>query len=785
MDIVLLTEVSKSCPDLASNHPLRASLPARGSLPDRLKTDMYGALSGYRCREADSLVGTPNTPPPSPGAISTEENLVLISITMSEPENGVLPRIRHKTIGVDFNCLDLIVSVESWMVVLDFLGIGSPGPEAPPPADQQPNRSRDQASLAVAEEQLPVHSEIDIEINSLTLVLTQPEREIARANVSNATMHLVRADGTSRISGSLGSMSLLDLTVHGRFYRERFLTSGRKALNFQYASYANSAALAQDAQLSLQMSAVHYVHTQRFVAELQAFFAHFSRLRAIMANLRAGGAFVDPSDKRSVRLLLELHAGAPVILLPVSSRSEEMILLDLGELSARNSFVPSAERSECLLDIMSLELVNMDVHAARKLSSSDAVRPDEDESYLSIGGFVVKKTGPSLLTEKCQLRLRVERNLDSYLSRFIPDLSVHGTLSTMDCALDPSQYMLIRGLLSYNIGENLDDLRALVRDTEEYAIPKADADGKVWTSTYVCLELVNVTLKLHPRHGLPALACFNFIKSRLILDALSDGSQDIDLVSTEILVTDTRFQDEPINRRSNVFTSILQPLRESTGSADHVQAEVHHRKRKGSSATTVLLHSMRLTAILDWWEAIRDFLVLNAPEPEPVQRVWAAPAPASPEADGTANFALPFELKLNITDSELVLVENTSIWDSNAVILKCTTVLNYKSKPQNGEKPMSCNLSHCELFSCILGLGRLSLFFFFVYFDMYLTSHPVFLAEYTKRRTKRQQKTRVTNTFVMPSRERRDASVAEWKEAGANIATKITLAKQRRKRPCR
>jgi hypothetical protein len=33
---------------------------------------------------------------------------------------------------------------------------------------------------------------------------------------------------------------------------------------------------------------------------------------------------------------------------------------------------------------------------------------------------------------------------------------------------------------------------------------------------------------------------------------------------------------------------------------------------------------------------------------------------------------VPFELKLNITDSEIVVVEDTSQWDTNAVILKVT-----------------------------------------------------------------------------------------------------------------
>ncbi len=30
----------------------------------------------------------------------------------------------------------------------------------------------------------------------------------------------------------------------------------------------------------------------------------------------------------------------------------------------------------------------------------------------------------------------------------------------------------------------------------------------------------------------------------------------------------------------------------------------------------------------------------------------------------------PFELKLNVTDTELVVVENAAAWDTNAVILK-------------------------------------------------------------------------------------------------------------------
>nr|XP_031830525.1 vacuolar protein sorting-associated protein 13D isoform X1 [Nomia melanderi] len=693
--------VSKSCPDFAFIQQFRSEF-GRGSLPDRLETDtLYGTIPAHWRRKPVSLADTPNTPPPSPGASTSEENLVLMSITITEPDPDQLRKdqFQQKTVTVDFNCLDLVISVESWMVVFDFFGFAGPSGTNPKVTMHQTSIDVDQLDKP---DSFPIRSETEIEVRSLTLVLIQAEREIAKANVSNANMHILKVNGKTMISGSLGSMSLLDLTPHGRFYRERFLSSGRKALNFQYSSYVDSEKRPYDAQLKLEMSAVHYVHTQRFVAELQAFFVHFSQLWTIMANLRAGiGAVID-SNKRSMRLSLELHAGAPVILLPVSSRSDELILLDLGELTAHNKFAMSELIDNCMLDITFLELVNMDVYAAKRIPCDDH---DENNDMLVVGGFLIKKLGSSLLTEMCHLKLRIERNLDTYISRDIPDLSIHGTLSTMDCALDPAQYMLIRGLLSYNIGETLDDLRQFMQDldqTVKYSMVSVDNREKIWKRSCITLELVNVTVKLHPNHNIAALACVNFIKSRLTLDSLSDGSQDIDLVSQEILITDTRFQNEPFSMQSNVFTSILQPLRNSNNE-NHVQAEVHHRRRKTNAATTILVHSMRLTAILDWWEAVRDFLMLNSSEPEPILSISQITAENNQENESNTATMIPLELKINIIDSELVIVEDTSVSDTNAVILKSTAVLSYRSVPQEGEKPLSCNLSHCELFSCIPG----------------------------------------------------------------------------------
>lgn len=36
----------------------------------------------------------------------------------------------------------------------------------------------------------------------------------------------------------------------------------------------------------------------------------------------------------------------------------------------------------------------------------------------------------------------------------VPDMSIHGQLSTLDCTLDRAQYRLIHGLLAFNLGED-------------------------------------------------------------------------------------------------------------------------------------------------------------------------------------------------------------------------------------------------------------------------------------------------------------------------------------------
>lgn len=711
--------LSNSCPNLvgiASSHHLMST-----SLPDNLQQNQ-NEFQQLMNRQNKHFKGAgllnlssncPGTPPPSPQPCSSslnEDNLVIYTSLMVDPRSPIFEnkyKSRRQRGSIDFNCLSLNVSVKSWFVLLNFFGFLS---------DEQQIRK---SSNPVMNPEIKSHegnSELDITVKSLTLVLVRPDYELAKANVSNARFIVSKVDECKNVEGSFGSISLCDLTGHGEIYREKFITSGNEALSFSYVRdqlppdvIGSKRSLKKDSNLKIKMSSVRYVHTKRFVMEIQNFFKDFQKLQMPVMRKKH---YLKPAQ-----MGLEIHAESPLILLPLSSRSEKLIIVNLGELSLKNEFRMSNDRETIsvrkdkygnieLLDVILLELLHIDLVTGYRSQINDGNRLDsysENDQCLDMGNYYVYKNGPSLLKDKCHLQIQIERNLDSWRSHNVPDISVHLKLSKLDIILDLAQYKLIRGFLSYNMGEEINDIYQSsdqINTCESNINLNQQQPNDVWNNLSITLYLQDVSVVLKQMDQTSkqfkkteSFACVNFIKSTLSVDSFSDASQDIDLVSQEILITDTRSVKSQHNEE-NVFKNILQPIT-AIGHSSIVQAEIHSRKRHDNTKFTILLNNMRVMAILDWLEFARDYIVQVEESPVAMKTYLLKNQKESADASVGS-----FELKLNITDSELVFVENTNQLETNAIILKSTTVLSYR--PNEVNKVMSINLNNLEVFSCVL-----------------------------------------------------------------------------------
>ncbi|CAB3252142.1 unnamed protein product [Arctia plantaginis] len=723
--------VSKSCPDFVTEYgddmssvsSLQHMKYCSCSLPSQL--NVAATQSATQRNKRDSKCGA--TPPCSPEPASrrtapaADDHLVWLSVHTRDPAHPHFAD-KHDKISkltkIDFNCLNLVVSIDSWVAVLDFFGIagddvpdGDNGHEPLPTTSSAPGPVRGS-------------SQTELWVRSLSVVLVTRRGEACRALVSRVRT-VARADAhthTRTVTGRLGALALTDLTPHAPLWRERLRTHADHALTFDYRrlSSAEAAVAGHETSLNIEMGPVTYVHTKRFVQELQAFARDFSLLRRVILQARlkvsvVGGGGGDEGDVRASRMKLRVRSEAPVIVLPVSGRARAALAAHLDQLHLDNCFKYAGDPGTVSTVVDPNSCVTWDMCAGKRpLLDVRTVRLDGVALWCARGGrgLRVRRAGPPLLHAPAQLELNIEYNMSD--SHNVADMTLQGSLSTLQCALDPAQYRLVRGVLAHNLGESVDDL--LPREAHPFPpiqaheqVPVLDSFYKkiykVWTTSSLKLDLHDVTVKLEPEHGVSSLACINFIKSRLHIETYSDFGQDIDLVSQEILVSDTRYAKEPANRRGNVFSHIVQPMPEQRHS---VQAEVHARMRRDSSAYTILVNNMRLMAILDWWEAANQFIMQPPPPPaDPDQAhleeaLCAVRIAASPQPPQTAQSEPSMELKLNVTDSQLVLVEDPSVWDTNAVILRSTTVITYRNA--NSHKPVSCELNELEVFSCVLGL---------------------------------------------------------------------------------
>ncbi|XP_059807841.1 intermembrane lipid transfer protein VPS13D [Hypanus sabinus] len=812
--------LSQSCPSISNvEYPeMPRSLPAHMEEAQNVFQFYQRPSSTQRKHKEDKDSECLQTPPPSPRLKSSkacctrtnfDDSLVHINIFLVDkkhPEFSTRYNKVNRNLDVDFNCLDVLITLQTWVMILDFFGIGSTATNhglKPPVEELQPQARPDETDVSSDAGQEPINTKLDLKVHSLSLVLNKKTNELAKANVSKLVAHLELIDRDFALQGSLGSLSLSDLTSHGELYRERFTTSGKEALVFNIYKYGRADPLLHrdcDMRVSFQMASVQYVHTQRFQAEVVAFVQHFTQLQDVLGRQRAAieGQAVRDKAQRGSRILLDIEAGAPVLLIPESSRSNQLIVANLGKLKVKNQFlfarspgtfslqnkdsensnpseeiyhekttVPcrpdkfssgassyskahlnkphnvseagakwktqegqreqpqivelkeSKEEHICLLDCIVVDLQDMDIFTAERHPRDRAGRPENCGSDLLFPSYIVRHVDGNLLKERCCLKLQVERNLDKEISHTVPDMAIHGSLSSVHCSLDLSKYKLIRGLIQNNLGEPIEEFMRPF-DLQDPSIHTV-LSGEVYTNISFLIDMMNVSLELLESKGKntssTSLARFDFKKSKLLYESFSNATKSVNLVSHSMMAYDTRSTGQAMNPnvKANVFRCILDASK-SGGNQASLQMELHYRSTRDASSFTVVLNNLSVFVIFDWLMLVRDFLqTSDSPKkPENVSPARERKVGSEVLVPKTVKYgvitkrsSVPMpnekylEVKINVTGTEFVVVEDMSCHDTNAVILKATTVLTYK--PRLVDRPFSGSLGGIEVFSCRLG----------------------------------------------------------------------------------
>ena len=713
----------------------------------------------------------PTTPPPSPFInkfyfskyeshsnlkevenIVNEDNQLVVSIKL------VLVDSRHKYfekqylsmnkfIKIKFSNLQLNVNPETWIFILDILGIGSKvySPPQPTPTKKLSSTTSAGSSSYKTPNFLQDHEEIEkisnttieFEVKNFAILLNKNQQPMVKLNIRNINLFIENKCQIMKIIGKLGFLSIDEVSIYKGLYKDRFLTSGNEALTFElYKHQTPDLKLARDYDISLKlrMSSVKYVHIQRFIVHLTNYFQQFNQLQDALGRMRASslGKYVEYTVQRGTRILLDVHADTPIIVIPHHFKSNDALVFNLGNVKIENKFLIAGSkgtlnyekieksgelegedektRSNCLLDVISVQFTDTDVYSATRhdvvIESKNQTTDDDDDSdtdqsfrrrnQVKFKTFTFKQYPNDILKKRCGLYIHIERNLDNELSHESPDWSIHAQLTSVKFCLDLKQYTLIKGLLEHNIGENISET---VRST--FLLPNTSIEtvltGQVWNVISINFDLENVSIELVDDE-MNSLADLSFIKSELIFESKSDQSKLIDLVSSEIILNDTR------KKRANTFSKILYNPNNITINTSttmnkskkrkSLQLEIHYRSNKNSNRYSIVFNSCRVIVIFDWLIQVQTFLLTNPAQPDEI----IDPRKPVVKIDENMNKNEKFEVKLNLTNTDLVIIENLSELNSQALILRMTAFIEYNKE----KKFFHSSLQSVELFSCYM-----------------------------------------------------------------------------------
>uniref|UniRef100_A0A8D0H4F6 Vacuolar protein sorting 13 homolog C n=1 Tax=Sphenodon punctatus TaxID=8508 RepID=A0A8D0H4F6_SPHPU len=389
-----------------------------------------------------------------------------------------------------------------------------------------------------------------------------------------------------------------------------------------------------DGKMSLKVGCIQIVYLHKFFMTLLNFLNHFQKAKEALSEATAQAAEMAASSmkdfaKKSFRLLMDINLKAPVIIIPQSSVSHNVLLADLGLIRVHNEFsMVSTEESfhPPVIDKMDVQLTHL------KLSRSTILAGSQPEMEI---------------LQPVNMLLSVQRNLAAAWYPQIPGIAIKGNLKPLQIALSEDDLTLLMKIILENLGE-ASSLSSATQQTiqEPQKIKKEksqrDADlheGNLFNQID-SLRLGELRLYLMTSSG----------------KMFSDGSMDINTKLTTCTLDDLR---EDIPKATSRLILV-----------DSYMIDIQYKQDKNGSKVVAILDKLYVCASVEFLLTVADFFIKSMPtaSTEGSKRLQFKPTSSvklKPEKDDSPRPNM--KIKALIMDPEIVFVASLAKADAPAL----------------------------------------------------------------------------------------------------------------------
>ncbi|KAK9299464.1 hypothetical protein QLX08_007488 [Tetragonisca angustula] len=550
---------------------------------------------------------------------------------------------------------------------------------------------------------------VQAKVGTICMKITSNYRQITALYVDGITAGFIMKASYSQANINLSSISIKDLN-EASIYRDIVsVTEDTESLQIQAIMYniEPSEIDKNNMSITVVMGCYRIVFLNIFVTSIMSFLNNFQTAQQAIKDASAAAAEAARTNIKDVkesatRIGLAIKIKAPVIYVPMHSKSDHCLTLDMGNLTVCNVFKKlevTNDSGDCpIIDEMRVELQNLKLSRVR----------------LNVKKFAIENE--ILLLEPVSFTLLIKRNLSTAWFTSVPDIDMSGRLNKINILISKEDYATAMKVLEKNLGETAEDKKftASVNQSEkklEVEVLQHHQSDKFIRATAEGTEDANLQEQVHIHTSIK----FEFVMDSLVITLFTGGSKMSQssllhppenglakfclthfalkgrifadgLMATSILLMNCTLDDIRQSRQGSLVRIMERTT--TVPSMDDVEKESKKpirsmldmtiRQSSNDTFVDIRIFSFSIIVSLDYLMKVKDFFTVDEPPtnksvPQHVPKNHGESAVKKKQI--TSSTKKMFTINIHVEKPDIILLEDMDDINSNCVILNTELLL--------------------------------------------------------------------------------------------------------------
>ncbi|XP_077792121.1 intermembrane lipid transfer protein VPS13A isoform X2 [Podarcis muralis] len=607
-------------------------------------------------------------------------------------------------IKVTFSSVDIHLHTEALMSTMNFLNNLLPKQETSTVEIVQEKEEKKEVLKKLTSKKSKYEDVCDLHVcadmSCLRIFIREQKSWISEIRIEGLDSEVKMKKETTEVSANLKNIVILDCD-EAALHKKALYITGKEVFSFKMVTYmyaTNDISYtdmeAVDSQVYLTVGCIQIVFVNKFVSAILAFANNFQAAKEAITEATVQAAEkaatgVKELAQQSSRMALDINIKAPVVIIPQSAISTDVIVADFGLITIKNEFllIKTSLRYSVppILDCIHVKLSDLKLYRSSCIS-----------------GLLQNEIQ---LLQPLNLEVSVERNLAALWYHEIPDIKIFGRLKPMNLILSQDDITTILRTLNENLGDSSGppppvpekkDVLSIHSGTASVsqhsgagvrivtsAVVEARSSAKTKTVLKLDFQIDSLTLVLYSpnsnqptnqgeRDGHLKLAEFKLLLISAAVKMLSDGSMNASVKLTNCTLDDKR------QTVQNATPRMVEMKRESE---KKVMMDISYKQaRDGNTVLDTFVNETYVCASIEFLLTVADVFLNATAESAAAQKNFKQTLAVKEQV--SVQPVSTMEINVVVKNPEIVFVADLTRSDAPALVATAQCEVSMKYGPE-------------------------------------------------------------------------------------------------------